>query len=508
METNSRVLVNNEKQANKLAARVMRITFVIFTLVFILNITGVFKIESAVMIVAYIGGSILLLMPTLLVDILKKEEHYIKYINVISAALFMLLFSVTLTYHVVAIYIYPIAIASLYFSRWLNIMATSLTVLAVSAGQVIAFFMQTTVDDNFETFSKAIVYGVIPRGLGVIAIAAIFTMLCSRTAGMLSNLMGAEEQKRMYETIQKMQESAQRTSEKLLDMVEELSGITETSLKANQRIEEETQILLAGSGENKTAVEGAEERMEEITQELTDLSDMNHKTALLTDDIGKSTKENQKRMDDATESMEQIHTSTDECRRIITILGEESKEIIGIVKTITSISGQTNILALNATIEAARAGDHGKGFAVVAGEIQKLAEETKTAVESIGSIVRGVVKNTEDAVAAMEQNELFARKGTENIQKANESSMLITSYNEELVDKIHNIDNTAKVIMGRSSEISDSMNQISCNTHQNFDAVRNVSSDTQANTEGTQRLAEIVGQIKELSEQLNQVIGE
>lgn len=89
-----------------------------------------------------------------------------------------------------------------------------------------------------------------------------------------------------------------------------------------------------------------------------DLSNMNHKTSLLTEQIGENTRENQSRMNDATTSMEKIHHSTNECKKIISSLGEESKEIIGIVETITHISSQTNILALNATIEAARAGEH------------------------------------------------------------------------------------------------------------------------------------------------------
>ena len=50
--------------------------------------------------------------------------------------------------------------------------------------------------------------------------------------------------------------------------------------------------------------------------------------------------------------------STNECKEIICRLGEESKEILGITRTISEISHQTNILALNATIEAARAGEH------------------------------------------------------------------------------------------------------------------------------------------------------
>lgn len=508
MEVRNGILTENEKQASKLVAKVMRITFIFFTLVYILNVIGVFTIDHTIMTVAYVVGSILLFLPTILTNVLKNEAGYVKYINVVCAVIFVMLLSITLTYHVVAFYVYPIAIASLYFSRWLNIVATALTVIGISIAQMLAFFLQTTVDHNLSTLDRAIVFGMIPRVLTVIAVAAIFTTLCSRTAKLLSNLMGAEEQTRMFNRMQKMQESAARTSEQMFDMVKELSEITEASLRANQRIEEEAENLLAGSTENNTAVENANERIRDITEELTGLSDMNHRTALLTDDIGKGTKENQKRMDDATVSMEEIYTSTDECKQIITNLGEESKEIIGIVKTITDISGQTNILALNASIEAARAGEHGKGFAVVAGEIQKLSEETKNAVENIGAIVSVVVKNTEAAVTAMEKNELYARKGTEMIQKANESSTLITSYNEELAGKIHDIDNTANIIMGRSSEISDSMRQISGNTKQNCDAARNVSSDTQENTAGTERLVEIVEQIKELSEQLNNVIGE
>lgn len=508
METKNSILRENEKQANKLAAKVMLITFVIFTIVYILNVIGIFVVDGMVMTIAYIGGGTLLLLPTLLVVILKKEYSYIKYLNVVCASVLVMLLSITLTFHVVALYVYPIAIASLYFSKRLNIVATILTVIGISIGQVAAFYLPTTLDDNFVEFDSMIIFGVIPRALVVIAVATIFTMLCERTAELLSNLMGAEEQKTLNEKMQEMQESAAATSEQMVEMVKDLSGITEASLQANQRIEEESENLLTGSVENKAAVESAEERIQDITEELIELNDMNHRTALLTDDIGKTTRENQKRTDDAMISMEEIHASTEECKQIITKLGEESQEIIGIVKTITSISGQTNILALNASIEAARAGEHGKGFSVVAGEIQKLAEETRTAVENIGTIVGAVVKNTEEAVMAMDKNEMSARKGTETIQKVNESSSMITSYNEELVGKIHDIDHTAKVIQEKSEEISESMKQISRNTQQNCDALEHVSADTQENTAGTEQLVQIVGQIKTLSEKLKEVVGD
>lgn len=502
------LLRQNEKEANIIVAKVMRVTFIIFTLIYILNVIGIFVVEQRIMTIAYILGSCLLLLPTVLVNILKKSELYIKYVNVICASVYVTVLSITLTFHVVAIYVYAIAIASLYFSKKLNIVATALTVIGVSVGQVLAFYLQTLQDDNFTDIHGVIIFGVFPRALIVIAVAAIFTMLCSRTASMLSNLMGAEEQKEMFNRMKLMKENAARTSETMFDMVTELSGITETSLQANQSIAQETERLLTGSTENTEAVENADRKIQDISEHLVDLSNMNHRTAKLTDQISVNTRENQKRMDDATASMEQINSSTKECKQIINNLGEESKEIIGIVQTITNISSQTNILALNASIEAARAGEHGKGFAVVAEEIQKLSEQTKTAVENIGTIVHEVVKNTENAVSAMEKNVLSTQNGMESIQKANESSALITSSNKELAEQIHAIDKAAEIIREKSGEVADNMKQISNNTQQNCNAVEQVSAATQENTAGTASLAEIVEQIKELSEQLNRVVQE
>ena len=66
---------------------------------------------------------------------------------------------------------------------------------------------------------------------------------------------------------------------------------------------------------------------------------------------------------------------------------ESFLEIEKMSREIQRIAKQTNLLALNASIEAARAGDHGRGFAIVAKNVQELAEETRTASESIGARV-------------------------------------------------------------------------------------------------------------------------
>lgn len=508
MSEKNTFLAQQEKQANKLAAQVMQITFLFFTFAYILNHTGIFKVDKGIMTIAYITGSIMLIIPSLLILKFKLNSSFVKYIVVTGAVSFVTFLSITLTYHVVVIYVYPIAIASLYFSKKLNVVSAVMTVVGVSVGQVVAFLLQTLPDDNFTEMKGVIIYGIVPRALILIALAAIFTTLGSRTSAMLSNLMGAEEQERILKQMQDMKNSAIKTSAVLCDMVSELSEITESSMQANELITQETDTLLGGATDNSFAVENTNQKMQSIMERIIHLSELNHETALLTGQIELKTRENQSRMEEATDNMEQIFQSTSECKQIISMLGEASQEIIGIVQTIASISSRTGILALNATIEAARAGEHGKGFAVVAEEIQKLSEQTKSATEHIGTIVRDVVCNTDKAVASMEQNTIYTQNGMESIRKANESALTITVSNGELVKQIHEIDEMAEVIRKNSGEVADAMEKVSYNTKQNCTAVEQISAATQENSAGMSSLSGFVEHIRENVEQLNMLVQE
>lgn len=499
MEEKSGVLIQNEKQANRAVAKVMQITFLIFTVVYLLNVFGIFVVDMGIMTFAYIVGSVLLWVPTLIVIVGKNQQSYVKYILILCAVIFVTVVATTLGYHAVLLYIYAIAIASLYFSKKLNILTTILSVMGVSLGQWLAFTLDTLTDHNFTTTYKLFVYGILPRALVLIAIAAIFTMLCERTAGMLSTLLDAEEQERMMNQMKQMQEQSRQTSDELLQMVKELSVITESSMKANEQITDETGSVLQSFSENTKEITGMNERTQDIHARLLALGTMNEQVAELAKQVNLTTKENQEKMDDATESMEKIHISAGQCKDVILELGEKSKEILDIIRVITGISNQTNILALNASIEAARAGEHGKGFAVVAGQIQKLSEQTKAAVDNIGKIVTEVVQYTDNAVSVMEQSVQLTKAGMERIEEVGNSTALITASNSQMSDQILEMDKTVENIKSQSDEVAKGMEQVHSNTQGNYNAVEHVAAATQENTAGVAEIENLVERIKVLA---------
>ena len=53
----------------------MRITFLIFSVVLLLNAVGIFVVDMKTMMAAYIGGSVLLWVPTLVVNAGKRQGN-------------------------------------------------------------------------------------------------------------------------------------------------------------------------------------------------------------------------------------------------------------------------------------------------------------------------------------------------------------------------------------------------------------------------------------------------
>lgn len=162
----------------------------------------------------------------------------------------------------------------------------------------------------------------------------------------------------------------------------------------------------------------------------------------------------------AVQSIQRIAVKVQESARTVASLGTRSEQIGNIVGTIEDIADQTNLLALNAAIEAARAGEQGRGFAVVADEVRALAERTTKATREIGEMIKGIQKETQSAVTAMEEGVLEVELGTKEAARSGEALEEILNQVGDLTSQINQIATAAEQQTATTNEISKSMHQI------------------------------------------------
>ncbi len=219
--------------------------------------------------------------------------------------------------------------------------------------------------------------------------------------------------KKMSNNLREFLSHVQDSSSQVAASAEELMASADETMKGAELISDSIQQVSSGaenqshmSIESVQSVDKSKTYVDEITQNAQLAQELSIST-------GKKTEQGSNYVEVTVSQMERINESVEETDQALSILNNQTKEIVKVLSQITEVADQTNLLSLNASIEAARAGEAGKGFAVVADEVKKLADQTRQLVANITGIAKQIDVDTEKTVSSINDVKERVQKGLE-----------------------------------------------------------------------------------------------
>ena len=283
-------------------------------------------------------------------------------------------------------------------------------------------------------------------------------------------------------------DSVNYTTEEFHKLVAQITAAAEQMGRATKDAEAISRGLLDAAEKQAREIRGASEAVQLMTQSIKEVDSSAAQSADVATRTLAATEQGAQAVRNTISGMDDIREQIQDTAKRIKRLGESSQEIGEIVDLISDITEQTNVLALNAAIQAASAGEAGRGFSVVAEEVQRLAERSAEATKQIGSLVKTIQGDTNNAVAAMEKSTTGVVEGARLSEVAGQSLREIEQVSKELATLIGSISVSTQVQADMAGEVANAMQDILQVTVQT--------------TEGTRLTANSVAQLTSLASDL------
>lgn len=363
--------------------------------------------------------------------------------------------------------------------------------ICVIIASVVAFIFSRSVSrplKNLAESARTISSGDLTQNIHILKSKDEIGELTVYFANMLDNLRGLILQ------VRNMSGDVAASSEEMTASSKEVS-------KTSEQIAEAISNLAKGALEQATSSESGNIKIIEVVNGLNNIATDMSKSKELSNEAKDAVEDGKKSVQYQNVKMSENKQVAREVADAISSLSEKSVEIGEILLVIKSISEQTNLLALNAAIEAARAGEHGKGFAVVSDEIRKLAEQSNSSANKIGSIIEEVQSNVRRAV-----NEI---NKTKVVVEDQESALINT------VNAFEKISEAVTIITDSINKVTKETKDLNIDANYAGDTISNIASIAQETASSTEEVAAsteeqtaVIQQIAESAESLSTIASE
>ncbi len=274
----------------------------------------------------------------------------------------------------------------------------------------------------------------------------------------------------------------------LRSLIKQVKDVTfQISTSANA-INDTTEQLARGSEAQASQISLTTTAISQMALRIQEVSENATLSAQVASDSLGNARYGTKAVQDNINAMNSIRKQVQETAKRIKKLGERSQEISHIVALINDLSDRTSLLALNASLQAAAAGEAGEGFATVAEEVERLAERSNLLTHQISALTQTIQSETKDVVASMEETIHEVVIGSTLADKAGQTLIEIEQVSTRLAGLINSISESARQQADSSDDISKAMG--------------NISKVTELVQLGSQRAAESVKLLVELSDEL------
>lgn len=192
----------NTLEVNKLAAKCLRITVLFLISLWLFSITDYYDYDKFMVTLIFFSSALLLLIPTVLVNVLHLEKQRIKYYVIICILAVVFLISTFVSYSFIILVIFPLLIATLYCDRTLIIGTTIADCICVFLSVILRYFACNGNDvRSYESLPEIIIYCIF-LNIILILLTTLFTyyivernmVMLSKTIDANNNLIHSQEE--------------------------------------------------------------------------------------------------------------------------------------------------------------------------------------------------------------------------------------------------------------------------------------------------------------------------